>query len=284
MTKTHTAAALLAAALLGAVAVAGPASAKEWKTIRIATEGAYMPWNGADTSGKLIGFEVELAGELCKRIKVPCQVAAQDWDGIIPALQQGKYDAIMSGLSITDERRKVIDFSDAYAADPATFAAVKGSALLNLKAEPPKLNLTQMDDGKKAVFAALAAAFKGKNIGVQVSTIHQTMMEKYMPDVTLRTYDKVDSMGLDLAAGRIDALLADKTIVADLQKAPDGKTITLFGPGFVGGVLGDGIGVGLRKADGDLKALFNKAIKEAAADGTTSKLAEKWFGFDIAVK
>lgn len=283
MKKTILAALALAVACAVPAVLPAAAAAKEWKTVRIATEGAYMPWNGADASGKLIGFEIELAAELCKRAGVKCEVKAQDWDGIIPALQQGKYDAVMSGMSITDERRKLIDFSKPYAADPAIFAALKGTPLLDLKFDAAKIDLNKPDAGK-AAFAALGAAFKGKKVGVQVSTIHQTMLEKYLPDVPLSTYDKVDSMGLDLAAGRIDVLMADKSIVADLQKAAGGKDMTMFGPGFVGGVLGDGIGVGLRKKDGDLKALFDKAIAAAAADGTTSKLAEKWFGFDIAVK
>jgi octopine/nopaline transport system substrate-binding protein len=284
--KTFAAVPALAVAALALAAVvsgAAPVVAKDWKTVRIATEGAYMPWNGTDTAGKLVGFEIDLAADLCKRIGVKCVVKAQDWDGIIPALQQGKYDAVMSGMSITDERRQLIDFSKPYVADPAIFAAIKGSPLLGAKVGTERIDLNKADAGK-AVFPALNEAFKGKNIGVQVSTIHQTMMEKFLPGVTLRTYDKVDSMGLDLVSGRIDGLLADKSIVADLQKAPDGKNITMFGPGFVGGVLGEGIGVGLRKADADLKAMFDKAITAAAADGTTSKLAQKWFGFDIAVK
>lgn len=280
------AAALLAAAALAlplALPLAGPAAAKDWKTVRIATEGAYMPWNGADASGKLIGFEIDLAAELCKKAAVTCEIKAQDWDGIIPGLQQGKYDAIMAGMSITDERRKLIEFSKPYAADPAIFAALNGSPLLNEKTGA-RIDLSDAASPSKAAFEALEKALKGKSVGVQVSTIHQTMMEKHLPGVSLRTYDKTDSMALDLASGRIDAMLSDRSVIADLQKAADGKNIALFGPGFVGGVLGEGMGVGLRKADPDLKALFDKAIAAANADGTTSKLAEKWFGYDVAAK
>lgn len=279
----------LASLLIGAavaLVASSPALAKDWKTIRIGTEGAYMPWNGTDTAGKLVGFEIELADALCAKIGAECKVVAQDWDGIIPALQQGKYDAIMSGMSITDERRQVIDFSVPYAADPAAFAAMKGSALLGFKTAMAKINLGAMDDAGKKALADLTAALKGKTVGVQVSTIHQTMMEQLMPSVTIRTYDKVDSMGLDMVAGRIDVLLADQSIVTALSKA-EGKgnsDITVFGPGLVGGVLGEGIGVGLRKADPDLKAAMDKAIAAVTADGTTTKLSEKWFGFDIAVK
>ena len=281
MKKTF-AAALALAAVLAAPAFA-PAFAKEWKTVRIATEGGYMPWNGADSSGKLIGFEIELAAELCKRAGVKCDVKAQEWDGIIPGLQQGKYDAVMAGMSITEERRQLIEFSKPYASDPATFAALKGSPLLSAKLVAGRIDLAG-GDGGKAAFAGLADALKGKSVGVQVSTIHQTMMEKHLPGVALRTYDKTDSMALALISGRIDAMISDQSVIADLQKAADGKNIALFGPGLVRGVLGDGIGVGMRKADGDLKKLFDKAISAAAADGTTSKLAIKWFGFDAAAK
>lgn len=276
----------LAAALVAAAALAvgaAPAVAKDWKTVRIATEGAYMPWNGTDATGKLIGFEIELAAELCKKAGVTCEIKAQDWDGIIPGLQQGKYDAIMAGMSITDERRKLIEFSRPYAADPAIFAALSGSPLLTQKAGG-RVDLSDAASPAKAAFDTLEKALKGKSVGVQVSTIHQTMMEKHLSGLSLRTYDKTDSMALDLASGRIDAMLSDRSVISDLQKAGDGKNIAFFGPGFVGGVLGEGMGVGLRKADPELKALFDKAILAANADGTTSKLAEKWFGYDVAAK
>ena len=108
---------LVLVALLASVA-AGPSYAGDWKKIRIATEGAYKPWNFTDSSGKLVGFELDLAADLCKRMGAQCEIVAQAWDGIIPALQAGKYDAIMAGMSITEKRKKVITFSRAYAATP----------------------------------------------------------------------------------------------------------------------------------------------------------------------
>src|SRR5918998_876572 len=111
-------------AILGSTLAIGGAAAQD-KTVKIATEGAYEPWNFTGPGGKLEGFEVELIGELCPRMKVRCEIVAQDWDGIIPALQAKKYDAIMAGMSITDERKKVIDFSDAYANSPNGFLVAK---------------------------------------------------------------------------------------------------------------------------------------------------------------
>ena len=277
---------MLAALALGAVvAVAcSAADAKDWKKVRIATEGAYAPWNITDASGKLGGFEIDLANDLCKRMKVECEIIAQDWDGMIPALNQGKFDGIMAAMSINEERRKVIDFSKPYAVDPSVFAAMKGSPLLGVAAEPKFLDLRAVDASKKASIDKLLAQFKGKTIGTQVSTTQATFIEKMFPGLTMRTYPKIDEAGLDLIAGRVDFILADKSVVVPMQKEGPGKDITFFGPEMIGSYLGDGMGVGLRKKDGDLKKLFDKAIAEAYNDGTLKKLSEQWFGFDTSVK
>ncbi|PWC63662.1 amino acid ABC transporter substrate-binding protein [Azospirillum sp. TSH7] len=264
-----------------AVAAAGAANAKEWKTVRIASEGAYPPWNATDTSGKLTGFEVDLGNDLCKRMKVTCEFVAQDWDGIIPALQQGKYDAIMSAMTITDERKKVIDFSVPYGTEPSVFAVMANSPLaksLALGADRVDLN----DQGKaKPVLEKLADALKGKSVGVQVSTIQADFMDKHLPKVTMRTYDKIDNAGIDLSSGRVDAMLGDRSVVEAVVKATPDKMI-IVGPNFIGGVIGEGMGVGLRKDTADLKAMFDKAIAEALKDGTVKKLSTQHFGYDIS--
>ena len=113
--------------LLAASFAIGGAAAQE-KTVKIATEGAYAPWNFTGAGGKLEGFEIDLANDLCARMKVKCEIVAQDWDGIIPALQAKKYDAIMAGMNITDKRLEVINFSHAYAADPAWLGRHEGFA------------------------------------------------------------------------------------------------------------------------------------------------------------
>lgn len=271
----------LALGAMMAVAAAGAAGAKEWKTVRIASEGAYPPWNATDTSGKLTGFEVDLGNDLCKRMKVTCEFVAQDWDGIIPALQQGKYDAIMSAMTITDERKKVIDFSAPYGTEPSVFAVVTGSPLakaLNLGADRVDLN----DQGKaKPVLDKLAEALKGKSVGVQVSTIQADFMDKHLPKVTMRTYDKIDNAGIDLGSGRVDAMLGDRSVVEAVVKATPDKMV-IVGPNFIGGVIGEGMGVGLRKDTADLKAMFDKAIGEALKDGTVKKLSTQHFGYDIS--
>jgi octopine/nopaline transport system substrate-binding protein len=271
----------LALGAMMAVAAAGAAGAKEWKTVRIGSEGAYPPWNATDTSGKLIGFEIDLANDLCKRMKVTCEFVAQDWDGIIPALQQGKYDAIMSAMTITDERKKVIDFSAPYGTEPSVFAVLTDSPLakaLNLGADRIDLN---DQAAAKPVLDKLAEALKGKSVGVQVSTIQADFMDKHLSKVTMRTYDKIDNAGIDLNSGRVDAMLGDRSVVEAVLKATPGKMVVV-GPNFIGGVIGEGMGVGLRKDTADLKAMFDKAIGEALKDGTVKKLSTQHFGYDIS--
>ena len=118
---------IVGASLAAALAAAPAAFAKDWKTVVIGMEGAYEPWNLTDSSGKIVGFEVDLANDLCKRASVECKIIAQDWDGMIPGLKAGKFDVIMDGMSITEERKKEIDFSKPYAAPPAAFMAAKDS-------------------------------------------------------------------------------------------------------------------------------------------------------------
>jgi ABC-type amino acid transport/signal transduction systems, periplasmic component/domain len=277
---------IVAALALGAIvaAVGGIAEAKDWKKIRIATEGAYAPWNATDPSGKLVGFEPDLAMALCKKMNAQCEVVAQDWDGMIPALQQGKYDAIMAAMSITDEREKVITFAGPYGSEPSMFGTMKSSPLTKVNFGAERVDLSKDDPAGKAAIEKLAEALKGKTVGVQTSTIQANFMEKYLPKVTVRTYDKLDNAGIDLAAGRVDAIYGDRSAVDAIIKSDAGKDMTLVAPAFSRGVLGKGVGVGMRKADADLKELFNKAIAEANSDGTITKLSTQHFGYDISIK
>ena len=270
--------------LLGAGLVIGGAAAqgKKWDTVKIATEGAYEPWNFTGAGGKLEGFEIDLANELCGRMKVKCEIVAQDWDGIIPALQAKKYDAIMAGMSITDERKKTIDFSNPYAAGPNGFLVAKNSPLAAMPGAGQAYNLsTQQAEAEKAI-EALKPLLKGKTIGVQTSTIHSNFADKYLKDVAeIREYKTTEQHDLDLAAGRIDAVLADATALSGTLRKPEFKDYALVGPSITGGLLGPGVGVGLRQGETDLKQMFNDAVAAAKADGTIKKLSEKWFKIDV---
>jgi octopine/nopaline transport system substrate-binding protein len=270
------------ALLASAVAAGAHAQGKKWETVRIATEGAYAPWNFTAPGGKLDGFEIELANNLCERMKVKCEIVAQDWDGIIPALQAGKYDAIMAGMSITDERKKVIDFTRAYVNAPNGFLVPKNSDLAKMPGTGQRYNLeTQAAEAQKAI-DAIKPAFKGKTVGVQGSTTHATFAERHLKGAAeIREYKTTEQHDLDLASGRIDAITADSTALRATVDKPEFKDFTIVGPGFTGGVLGVGVGVGLRKADQDLKKMFDDAIQAAIADGTVRRLSEKWFKLDV---
>ena len=260
-------------------------------TIRIATEGAYPPWNSKSEDGKLIGFEVELANWLCIYMERDCKIVEQDWDGMIPALRMRKYDAIMAGMSITDERKKVITFSQGYADEVASLAVMKGSSLESLKT----VEAVNLSKGAKKTLKTLTTALAGKTVGVQVGTIHQNFLESGdVGKVNVRTYKTQDEVNLDLAAGRIDAALAAAVAFTDYAEK-SGKPVVLVGPTFSGGAFGNGVGVGLRqeaqfgsntemgKRDGQLLKDFNKAINKARKDGKISELAIKWFGFDASM-
>tara|TARA_Y100001970_G_scaffold6832_1_gene7812 strand:+ start:1172 stop:1999 length:828 start_codon:yes stop_codon:yes gene_type:complete len=249
--------------------------------IKIATEGAYPPWNSKTSDGKLIGFEVDLANVLCGYMKKhTCTIVEQDWDGMIPALKAKKYDAIMAGMSITDERKKVITFSQGYADEVASFAVMSGSSLEGVKT-PAAINLSK--GSNSGTLNTLKKAFAGKTIGVQTATIHQNFLESgKIGKVTVRTYKTQDEVNLDLAAGRIDAALAAAVAFTDYAKK-SGKNVVLVGPTFSGGDFGNGVGVGIRQEDTGLVKDFNKAINKARRSGKLRELATIWFGFDASM-
>jgi octopine/nopaline transport system substrate-binding protein len=261
---------------------AGSAVAKDWTTVRIATEGAYPPWNSTDASGQLVGFELDLAEDLCQRMQVECSVVAQDWDGIIPALTAGKYDVIMASMSITDERMKVISFSESYAQTPAYFAVLKDSDLASYDEALDRANLDEIDSAEQAAIDGLKNVLDGKTVGVQVATIHANFLEQYLGDaIEIRTYDTQENLDLDLQSGRVDAALASASYWHPLMATEKGADFALIGPGLDGGVFGKGVGAGVRQEDTDLVEMLNKAIAGAKADGTINRLAQKWFGFDL---
>ena len=254
-------------------------SSAQADSIRIGTEGAYPPWNAKDESGKLIGFEVELANWLCIYMKADCTLVEQDWDGMIPGLIMRKYDAIMAGMSITDERMKTINFSQGYADEVASLAVMKGSSLEGMDT-PKAINLSIGGGDVKKALKTLTAALAGKTIGVQTATIHQNFLESGdVGSVKIRTYKTQDEVNLDLSAGRCDAALAAAVSFTDYAEK-SGEAVVLVGPTFSGGAFGNGVGVGIRKDDTDLLKKFNDAINTARKQGKISELATKWFGFD----
>ena len=223
---------------------------------KIGTEGAYPPWNSKDASGKLIGFEVELAWTLCRYIGQQCEIVEQDWDGMIPAIIMRKFDAIMAGMSITAERQKAISFSQGYADEVASLAVMKGSDLEGI-ATPAGINLTKPNAAAKKALKTLTTALAGKTVCVQTATIHQNFLDSGdVGKVNVRTYKTQDEVNLDLASGRCDAALAAAVAFSDYAEK-SGKPVVLVGPTFSGGAFGNGVGVGIRKDDRELLNAFN---------------------------
>ncbi len=273
--------------VLASLFVIGNVSAEK---IKIGTEGAYPPWNSKDASGNLIGFEVELAQELCTIMKYECTIVEQDWDGMIPALIMRKFDAIMAGMSITAERQKTITFSQGYADEVASLAVMKGSNLEGMDT-PEGINLSLGGSDVKKALKTLTGALAGKTVCTQTGTIHQNFLESGdVGKINVRTYKTQDEVNLDLTSGRCDVALAAAVAFTDYADK-SGKPVVLVGPTFSGGAFGNGVGVGIRQAadsaigkrDAKILKDFNKAIDKARKKGIISKLAIKHFGFDASM-
>ncbi|SCK15699.1 transporter substrate-binding domain-containing protein [Vogesella sp. LIG4] len=275
-------------ALMAAMAtsvLSGQAEAKDWQSVTIALEGAYEPWNLTNPDGSLGGFEPELAANLCARMKVKCKLIAQDWDGMIAGLKVGKFDVIMDGLAVTEERKKEIAFSVPYASTPAVFAALKNGRSANLSGTGKEISLTGRAATDKPAMDLLRKELKGKTIGIQTGTAFAPFIYTNFKEVaSIREYKTAAEHDMDLQAGRIDVAFDDATYFVSAFARPDNKTLAFTGPKIGGPIWGVGEALGFRQADTDLKARFDVAIKAALADGTVKKLSEKWFKLNIAPK
>ena len=250
---------ILAAGAL--VLMSSAVTAKEWKTVRIGVEGAYPPFSSVTPAGELVGFDIEITKALCKQMGVRCTMVQQDWDGIIPALLARKYDAIVASMSITEERKKKVAFTDKYYNTPAKFVRKKGSGI-----EISKEGL------------------KGKTVGVQRATTHDNFITgEFGAEVDIKRYATQDEAYLDAVAGRLDLLLADSVAMEDgFLKTDKGKDFEFVGPGFSDvKYFGEGVGIAIRKRDADLVKMFNKAIAGIRADGTYKKINAKYFAYDV---
>lgn len=267
------------AALLAAVLTSGLAEAKDWTHVRVATEGAYPPFNSTTSDGKVIGYEPDLLTNVCDRLKITCETIVQDWDGLIPGLKAGKFDAIMSGMSITPKREEAIAFTMPYTQGPTTFAVAADGPLATMPLTGADLDLAD-PDAAVARLGPVREALQGKTVGVQVATIQADLMAKLLPGVEVCSYKTNDEVALDLQAGRVDAWIGSQTNLSAGVKAADGAVV-YAGPLFKGGLLGKGAAMGLRKEDADLKALLDKGLAAAISDGTAKRMSIQWFGFDI---
>ena len=241
--------------LAAAATLAFGTSAVAADKLKIGTEGAYPPFNLIDASGKATGFDVEIGQALCAKMKVECDVVTSDWDGIIPALNAKKFDFLIASMSITDERKQAVDFTDPYYTNKLQFIAPKGS---DFKTDKDSL--------------------KGKVIGAQRSTIAGTWLEENLDGIVdIKLYDTQENAYLDLASGRVDGVLADKFVNWEWLKSDAGKDFEFKGePVFDN----DKIGIAVRKGDA-LREKLNTALKEIIADGTYKQINDKYFPFSI---
>lgn len=249
----------LAAAAVFTIA-AGTAGAKDWSTVRIAMDATYPPFESLDANGQMVGFDKDIGDALCERMKVKCEFVNQAWDGIIPALLANKYDAILSSMSITEERKKQIDFTGKIYNTPPAIVVPKDSQLKGVTPED----------------------LKGATMGAQTSTTHANYAQEKFPETELKVYPSPDEYKLDLANGRLDAAIDDVVVLDTWVKSDAGACCRILGlltPDPV--IHGEGAGIGIRKEDSDLKAMFNKAIDEIRADGTYKKINDKYFAFDV---
>jgi polar amino acid transport system substrate-binding protein len=252
---------LKTAALALALGVAG-AMAANAEPVKVGfSPEAYPPFYSADASGNWTGWEVDIVHAICDEAKFECELTPIPWDGLIPALTTKKIDTIMNSMSITEERKKSIDFSDKYYNTPTAVVGPKGQD-----------------------FEATPEGLKDKIIGVQVSTIHAAYVKKHFADAAeIKEYQTQDEANQDLAAGRIDATQADSIALDAFLKSEQGTACCDL-KGYVADdleILGPGVGAGVRKEDTELKEKINAAIKAIRENGKYEEITKKYFDFDI---
>jgi polar amino acid transport system substrate-binding protein len=228
-------------------------AAQAQETLKIGTEGAYPPFNNLTSDGKLEGFDIDIARALCEEMKVNCEFVTQDWDGIIPALLAGKFDAIVASMSITDERKQQVDFTNKYYANTLNFVAPKDSEF-----------------SPEAVGSA--------TIGVQQGTISASFAEETYKDADVRAYPTQLEAWADMEAGRVDAVLGDFGVQYEWIEG-DGANCCEFKGEAVSS--DDEIGIAVRKGETELVGKFNAAIEAIRANGKYKEINAKYFPFDV---
>jgi lysine/arginine/ornithine transport system substrate-binding protein len=237
-------------------------SAKDWKVIRFGVDPSYPPFESKAPDGRLVGFDIDLGEALCAKLNAKCVWVENDFDGMIPALQARKIDAILSDMSVTEKRLRQIDFTGKISYSPTRMVAKVGSNLL-----------------------PTAESLRGKNIGVEQGTIQETYAKTYFEPngVKLVSYQNQDQVYADLKSGRLDASLQDEAQASvGFLKTPEGKGFDFCGPELQDQkILGNAAAIGLRKGDTDLKNALDNALADLLKDGTYQTIAKKYFDFNI---
>jgi polar amino acid transport system substrate-binding protein len=238
----------------------GAAHAEDMTKLKVGTEGAYPPFNNLTADGKLEGFDIDIANALCAQMKVECEIVTQDWDGIIPALQAGKFDAIIASMSITDERKQKVDFSHKYYQTPPAIAVPKDSTIADVSPE----------------------SLKGKSLGVQASTTHFNYAEAKYGDSDIKGFPSAQEYQLDIANGRLDAVMDDVMVLRGWLATDAGACCKLLGTVKPDPkISGEGAGIAVRKGETALADKLNAAIDAIRASGKYDEIAKKYFDFDV---
>ena len=251
---------IAASAIALAVTMSAAHADSHEKTIKIGTEGAYPPFNNLTSDGKLEGFDIDIANALCEEMKVKCEFVTNDWDGMIPSLIAGKFDAIIASMSITEERKEKVDFSEKYYNTPPAVAVPKDS------------DITEASD----------SGLSGKVLGAQSSTTHSNYAEEKLPSADVRLYPTPDEYKLDIASGRVDAVIDDVVVLSDWLKTEDGACCKILGtltPDLV--IHGPGAGIAIRKGEDELRDMFSEAIIAIRENGKYKEINDKYFEFDV---
>lgn len=276
MTKTSN----IFAAAVAASAIGFAAQAQE--TVRIATDATYAPWAYME-NGEMTGMDIEFIEEICTRMEVTCEVQNQGFDGIIPGLLAGRYDAIIASLGANEERRKTMAFSDPYSIGRNFFFGGPAVAEALSEFEGQEVDLSALGADDQGIIDAMNGKLDGLTAGVQSGTNNLTVVETYFSDaLSSRAYQSGDAAALDLLADRVEIVFDGESAFDTLKERDDFADYSVVGPAFVGGPLGDGVSVGLRLEDAELKAKFDAAIADMLADGYLSELSVKWLGKDTA--
>jgi len=228
--------------------------------ITVATEGAYPPFNYLDRKGLPAGFEMDLAQEICERMKAECEFVADKWDNLVPGLLDKKYDIVMSSLEVNNERRRRLGLSRRYYLSPGAFIAGKG----------------QPFDGPPALL-------RNKRIGVQKDSTHSDWLDKsFRRSAQIKRYPTVDDALTALAKDEVDAVFGDKVQLWLWSKKPEGACCEIMGQDIKDTqTLGVGVSAGIRREDIKLREAFNKALSELIGDGTYKQINAKYFPFPL---
>ena len=253
---TWLSAAVMALSVAVPVQSAAAQEDNKWAKIRIGVEGAYPPFSAVDEEGELVGFDIDIARALCMEMKAECELIQQDWDGIIPALQSKKFDAIIASMSVTEERKEQVSFTNRYYKDGGKFLRRKGDKI-------------------KVSYNGL----EGKSVGVQRGTVTDKFLTAEFPGVEVRRYDTLTNAHLDLQQERIDLVLADQ--FPQKEFADKNDDVELTGSTYTNSKYFGDIAIAVRKEDEDLREKINAAILAIRENEVYQAINDKYFEFDI---